>query len=500
MELYVKRIDISTGDSPVVLITAAAALTLDLHTGDRVLLQVERRSEIAVVNTTQRSFGITDEQAGMFLETANALAATDGTRVTILPAPKPESLQLITDRMDGRPLCDDAMRKIAQDIVTRKLTQVELAYFVAACQMKPLSLAEIISLTNAMAQTGERVHFPQKLVIDKHCIGGVPGNRTSMITVPIMASLGYTVPKTSSRAITSPAGTADTMEVLAEVSMTAERMQQVVGQVGGCVVWGGAVNLAPADDRIITVERPLSIDVDGLLVSSVIAKKLSAGSTHVLIDIPYGPGSKVLTIERAQELAQQFRTVGKRVGLQVLVILTDGSQPIGNGVGPVLEAYDVLAVLKNDPHAPSDLREKSIALAGRLLEFVSHCRRGEGAHLAATQLASGAAYHKFMEIIDAQGRKSVPALAQHTHRICAHRAGRVERIDNRAIAHIARIAGAPVSPGAGLLLEAKVGTLVNGGDILYTIYAQSPEKLANAVAQALARHPYDISTPDDDAA
>jgi thymidine phosphorylase len=481
MELFVKLIDISTGDSPVVLMTRKAAITYDLHTTDRVVLSSGDKSVIATVNTTANGFGLHDGQIGMFQETALALGLLHGHTVKVLPAPKPESIKIIRRKMEKHELTPEEIRLVVDDIVARKLTQVELTYFVAACSINPLSFKEIASLTRAMSDTGVKLHFNKKLVIDKHCIGGVPGNRTSMITVPIMAALGYTVPKTSSRAITSPAGTADTLEVLTEVNLSMEQMLSVVRKTGACLVWGGGFSIAPADDRIIRIERPLSIDVPGLLLSSVMAKKYSAGSTHVVIDIPYGATAKIKTKAEAEKLREQFLTIGKLLGMHLLVLITDGSQPIGNGIGPLLEAYDVLAVLKNDQTAPQDLRTKSLMIAGELLEFIHHCPKGKGRAIAEQVLTSGKAYEKFQEIIDAQGRKVIPALAKYHHDILAEKAGVVASIDNIDITKIARIAGAPISANAGLLLYAKVGDRVVKGEKLFTIYVDNEDKLKNCL-------------------
>ena len=480
MELSAKIIDVSTGDSPVVLMTRNTAAKHDLHIADRVVLECAGKTVIASVNSTASV--IKDDQIGLFTETAFAIGAIEGRSIKITPAPKPECIKFIKKKMEGKELSDEEILTIVKDIVDRKITQIELTYFVAACSMFPLSFREIATLTKSMADTGIKLHFDKKMVIDKHCIGGVPNNRTSMITIPIMASLGYTVPKTSSRAITSPAGTADTMEVLTNVELPADKMTEVVKKVGACLVWGGSVNLAPADDRIIRVERPLSIDAVSLMLASVMAKKYSVGSTHVLIDIPYGPGAKVETLEKAQSLKSQFETIGKLLGMHMLVIVTDGSQPVGNGVGPLLEAYDVFAVLKNDPGAPQDLREKSIMIAGKLLEFIGHCKKGNGERIAEEEIVSGRALTKFNQIIDAQGRKTLPPLGKFKADVTAPRSGMVKAIDNLGVAKIARIAGAPFSQNAGVLLYAKVGHKLEKDDPLLTVYADNEEKLKAAIA------------------
>jgi thymidine phosphorylase len=139
-------------------------------------------------------------------------------------------------------------------------------------------------------------------VVDKHSIGGIPGNRTTMIVAPIVAAHGLIMPKTSSRAITSPAGTADTMEVLAKVDLSEAEMRSVVERCGACIAWGGHVNLSPADDVIIAVERPLQIDTPEQMVASILSKKMAAGVTHLVLDIPFGPTAKIRSAAYAQRV------------------------------------------------------------------------------------------------------------------------------------------------------------------------------------------------------
>lgn len=481
MKAYAKLIDLSTGDSPAVVMNLDAVRANGLHAGDRILITADAKSVIAALDT-MRGRSLEDSQMGLFIETAQALGVHDGATLDVQPAPKPRSIDLIKKKMDNKELSDDEMLCIIKDIVDGRLTQVEVSFFVAAGSINPLSFKEIAALTRATADTGVKLHFDKKIVIDKHCIGGVPNNRTSMITVPIMASLGYTVPKTSSRAITSPAGTADTLEVLTEVNITVERMTEIVNKVGACLTWGGSVKLAPADDRIIRVERPMSIDAQGFMLASIMAKKYAAGSTHVAIDIPYGEGAKVKTLEEARALKSNFETIANMLGMHVLVLTTDGSQTVGNGVGPLLEAYDVMAVLQNDFSAPQDLRAKSIMIAGELLEFIGHCQKGEGRGIAEQQIVSGAAWRKFNEIIDAQGRKQLPPLGRYVHYVTADDAGVVEHIDNFGVTRISRIAGAPANKNAGLLLYAKVGAAVARGEKLFAIFAENEDDLKNAIA------------------
>ncbi len=310
-----------------------------------------------------------------------------------------------------------------------------------------------------------------------NCIGGLAGNRTTMIVIPIIAAAGYTIPKTSSRAITSPAGTADTMECLAKVELPKKKIIQVLHKTKACIVHGGSMNLAPADDKIIEVEHPLAIDAEGQLLASVMAKKYSVSANHVLIDIPMGKKAKVKSMEEAKHLKEMFELIGKRLGMDVKVIVSDGSQPVGRGVGPLLEAEDVMAVLRNDPSAPEDLRNKSISLAGMLLEMTGKYKHGKGMEKAKEILESGKAYHKMQEIIEAQGRQPRPKLGECWCGTKADKTGTVREIDNDIIAKVARIAGAPEDKGAGLYIYKKVNERVKKGELLYTIYAENKAKL-----------------------
>jgi thymidine phosphorylase len=346
-----------------------------------------------------------------------------------------------------------------------------------------------LSLTRAMAGVGGRLEWNGDVIVDKHCIGGIPGNRTSMIVVPIVAAHGLICPKTSSRAITSPAGTADTMGVLANVDLTEECMVAIVAREKAFLAWGGRVNLSPADDVLISVERPLRLDSFEQMVASILSKKAAAGSTHLLIDIPVGPTAKVRSQRDAVRLRKLFEYVARHLGIVTDVVITDGSQPIGRGIGPVLEARDVMAVLRNEDDAPADLRERGVILAGRMLEFDPALEGGKGYARALELLASGAALAAMERMIEAQGRRTeAPPLGIHHFEVTAAHAGSVAHIDCQRIARIARLAGAPMDGGAGIDLMVKVGAQVRAGEVLYRIHANSETGLGFARDLA-AEHP-----------
>jgi thymidine phosphorylase len=351
-----------------------------------------------------------------------------------------------------------------------------------------------------MIEAGRRLDWHEPLVVDKHCIGGLPGNRTSMLVVPIVAAHGMLCPKTSSRAITSPAGTADTMEVLAQVELPIEKLQDIVRNHRGCLAWGGSANLSPADDVLISVERPLSLDSPGQMVASILSKKIAAGSTHLVLDIPLGPSAKVRSMPEAQRLRKLFEFVAARMNLSIDVVITDGRQPIGCGIGPVLEARDVMRVLENDPRAPVDLRQKALRLAGRMLEFDPDVRGGDGFAIARDILDSGRALAKMNAIIHAQGAKpfdhNAPELARLDFEVIAAESGMVTGIDNHQLARIARVAGAPKVPGAGVDLLRKLGDAVVAGEPLYRVHADFPADLEFARQAASRATGYTIGGAD----
>lgn len=408
------------------------------------------------------------------------LGLPEGAAVTIAPAVPPRSLESVRAKIRGGTLSPDDIRNIVADIARHRYSEMEMAAFLIG-SASFLSTGELLALTEAMIAVGNRLEWPQKIVVDKHCIGGIPGNRTSMIVVPIVAAHGLTIPKTSSRSITSPAGTADTMEVLARVDLSAEEMRQVVNACGGCIVWGGNVNLSPADDIMISVQRPLGIDTREQMVASILSKKAAAGSTHLLVDIPVGRSAKVRGIEDAVRLRKLFEFVGDRLGLLIDTVITEAEQPVGLGIGPVLEARDVMAVLRGEPAAPADLREKSLQLAARLIEMDPDVRGGTGYVRAREILESGAALARLQRIAALQGpAPSSCALGQLKHDVAAHASGRLESLDCYRLARIARLAGAPLDKGAGIDLLRKAGEFVEKGEPVYTIYAERDGDLALA--------------------
>src|SRR3989344_2705094 len=482
MKLKAKDIDISSGGPLVAVVNHEDAAMLDLHVMDRIKLKKGSKIETAVVDIAQSSKVVPKGRIGVFEEVINSLRLKNNDAVDISVARKPLSIDYIKKKLDGQTLTKNEIDQIAWDIVHNKLSAVELTYFVAACYTNVTSTEETILLTKAMVKYGDVLNLGKYPVIDKHSIGGIPGNRTTMVVVPIIAAAGYLIPKTSSRSITSPAGTADTMEVLCKVSFPISKMKEIVLKTNGCIVWGGSLNLAPADDKIIAVERPLEIDAESQLLASIMAKKHSVSSTHILIDVPTGKDAKVKNKIEAAKLKKEFENIGKKLRKHIKVMITDGNQPIGNGIGPSLEARDVLWLLKRDSRRPMDLEKKCLLMCANIFELVGV---KDGYKKAKEILDSGKAYSKMIQIIKAQGGKEIAAekinIGKFSYSYVSSKKGAVKDIDNISISRIARIAGAPHDKGAGLYLHKHIGDPVNKGEELFTIYSENRNELKFAV-------------------
>ena len=459
------------------------------------------RHILATLNVVDDDRLVGVDEIGLSLEAFAQLGLPEGAQVTVAQAEPPESMGALRRKLAGERLRPQEFLGIVRDIAERHYSKIELTAFVVATHHNELDREEVYFLTDAMTKVGRRLDWHERPVVDKHCIGGIPGNRTSMLVVPIVAAHGMLCPKTSSRAITSPAGTADTMEVLAEVELPFEKMEQIVRQLRGCLAWGGTADLSPADDVLISVERPLAIDAPGQMVASILSKKVAAGSTHLVLDIPLGPTAKVRTMREALQLRKLFEYVARRLGLVIDVVITDGRQPVGFGIGPVLEARDVMRVLENDPLAPIDLRQKALRLAGRVIEFDPDVRGGEGFAIARDILDSGRALAKMRAIIKAQGEKPfdhhAPPLASQWFEVTAPADGVVVDIDNLHLAQIARQAGAPKVKGAGVDLFKKLGDPVTQGEPLYRVYAQYPADLVFARRSCEGATGYRIGAPSE---
>lgn len=478
MKLHIRKFEVSAG-RPIAFIHHDDAENANIGVGDRI--QISKNKQKIQARVDVMSNVIRRGEVALTDDILDHLLVRPGAYVKVALMPSPRSAPSIAKKMNGGQLSKKEIRAIIDDVVNNALTEAEISEFIVGVYRNGMSDEETINLTEAMCMSGERLRWHAKVVADKHCIGGIAGNRTTPIVVSICAAAGLVIPKTSSRAITSAAGTADVIETIAHVDFSARELKRIVQKTGACLAWGGSLGLAPADDKLIKIERILRLDPDSQLIASILSKKLAAGSTHVLIDIPYGKGAKV-TLGRALALKEKFLKIGRHFGLTMRVLLTDGSQPIGNGIGPILEIMDALKVLHNEK-PPRDLQEKSLRLAGEIIELTGMRRKGRGILLAQEMLFSGAAAKKFEEIVAEQGAAGkFLKTARFSKSLSAPSRGTVRHIDNVKINRLAAILGCPADAGAGIYLHHHVGARVQKGETLMTLYTEAPEKMREAIA------------------
>jgi len=486
----IKKIEVETKHSLIAFLLEDDAKELSLYPEDRIKIisNITKKSiicELQIIDFKKKRGVYKDiclkrGEIGIFENGFYKLETPENKLVEITPAPKPKSLEFVKKKFNGQKLNQEEFNLITRDIVENKYSEIETTYFVISCSAHKLSDKEVEYLTNSMVNVGQTLKFAKNkkdIVVDKHCIGGIPNNRTTMLIVPIVAAAGLKIPKTSSRSITSPAGTADTMEVLANVNLTLTKMHDIVDQLNGCIAWGGSLDLSPTDDIIINVEHTLEIDSEGQMIASILSKKKSAGSTHVLLDIPIGKTAKVKNLKEGIRLKKRFEKIGKAVGLHIIAIITDGSGPIGNGIGPQYEANDVLAILNLDSNHSKPLKEKALNMAGLIFEMSKFTKKGNGYNLAKYLLESKIAKAKFDEIVNFQGKKKPLQKAKYSFEFSAIKNGKVFSIHNKLISKLAFILGAPEDKVAGIVLNKKIGDRVLLGENIFTLYSNSELKL-----------------------
>jgi len=477
MRLKIRDLEIEAG-RPVAFLNAKTAVKLHVHINDRISISSGKDKIIAVVDVVENF--LKSDEISLTEDITKFLKVSPGDFVEVNLILPSESAHAILNKLNGKTLSKEEIYSVIKGIVDNSLDEAEKAYFISGVYEKGMNFEETINLTEAMYKTGKILKWNTNKVVDKHSIGGIAGNRTTPIVVSICASLGLLMPKTSSRAITSASGTADVIETISNVEFSAEKLKQIVKKTGACLAWGGSLNLSPADDKLIRIERLLGLDPESQLIASILSKKLAVGSKYVLIDIPYGKGAKV-SKEKAIHLRKMFIKVGNHFKLKIKVILTKGDEPIGNGVGPILEMRDILKVLKRDS-SPKDLEKKSLFLASQILEMTGKAKKGKGFKLAKEALESGKAYKKFMEIIAAQGEKEIklkPGKFSFNVRSIKH--GKIELIDNKEINLIARILGCPVDIYSGIYIYKHQGEKVGDGEIILTLFSESERKLDEAL-------------------
>ena len=481
MELKIKLLNWSAG-LPITMLNEKTASEIGVHANDGISIRTISKfpKEISShVGTIEKL--VKRNEIAVSSEIKKRLGLRDGQKVDVNFLPSSKSLLFIRKKLDGGSLSQKEISEIIEDVVSDTLSEPEIALFISAMYKQGTSMKETIYLIKAISDSGNKFKLRNKFVVDKHSVGGVPGNRTTPIIVSICTATGLIMPKSSSRAITSPAGTADVIETIAPVEFSMRDLKKIVMKTKGCMVWGGGLGMVPADSKIIKIEKMLKIDPEAQLLASIMSKKLATDANYILIDIPYGKNAKV-NKKKALVLKRKFEYLGKYFKKKLKVVLTDGNQPIGNGIGPVLELTDIIKILDPNQKGPKDLEEKSIFLAGQILEMAKKAKKGKGEDMAKEILESGKAFEKFKEIIKAQGgglKEFKPA--KFIKDIRARKSGKISEIHNKKITSLARITGCPLDKSAGLYLTHHLGERVKKGEKILTIYSESKSRLNEAI-------------------
>lgn len=489
MRLIARTYDVDLSE-PSVILHDADCVQIGVRENDRVRIEgketwialvdksdtILKKGEVLIAETQMKKYGI-----------------TEGEELNVVFSPKPDSVNYIRKKMDGEKLTKEEICAVVDDILESKLSKIEVSAWLTSLYINGMDLEEIAHFTNAMVDTGDRIQFQREPVFDFHSVGGVPGNKITPIVVSIVAAAGLMLPKTSSRAISSACGTSDFVETFCNVELTAQQVRDISEEVGGVFAWGGSMNLAPVDDIVIKIEHPLGINPRAQMLASIMSKKLAIGATHLVVDIPTGRGTKVPTLEKAREYVADFTSLGRMLGMRVECAVTYGDQPVGQAVGPNLEARECIRILEGDKH-PASVIEKACECAGMILEMGGI---PNGVDRAREILESGAAHKKFMEIVVAQGgrpdlKSSDLEPGKYSYDIVSTKSGYVHGIDNKAIVNIAKACGAPSDKGAGLLIMKKRGQRVEKGDVLLRVHGDTDAKAQRAKEMAIRLAPIQI--------
>ncbi len=490
MRLQTKFLGIESGGPLIVTLGKEDAYELGVRSGERVKLYFHNKEIYAIVNVVTK----TDQKGilGIYDEMIKIEKIIDGSYIDIEAAEFPESLYFIQNKLKNHKLNNLEIFQIVNDVITGNLSNTEISAFITALEINGLDMEETTNLTLAMVQTGKTLGIEKKPICDKHSIGGVPGDKSTLLIVPIIAAAELTIPKTSSRAITSASGTADRAEVLMPVNLKIEEMKHIVEKTNGCIVWGGALELAPADDQFIQIEYPLSIDP--LLLPSIMAKKKAVGADYLVLDIPTGRGTKVKTIGEADLLAKDFMELGQKLGIKTNSVVSFGEQPIGSAIGPALEAKEALGVLSGHRIA-GDLVDKTANICSLIFGMAGI----KDVNLALDILKNGKAEKKMREIIYHQGGNSEIKIQDikigtHILEIKSEINGRMIWLNNQVLVSIARTAGAPRNKGSGILIHKKMGEKVERNETLITIVAEKTNQSHNVEKMLNDVKPFLIGT------
>lgn len=407
---------------------------------------------------------------------------------------------IIQKKKKGQALSDHEIEFFIKGYTDGSIPDYQASALLMAICFMGMTDEETVTLTNAMADSGDRVDLScfGNLSADKHSTGGV-GDKTSLIVAPIVASLGGKVTKMSGRGLGHTGGTVDKLESIPgyRVNLTPEEFLSQVEKVGMAVV-GQSGNLTPADKKLYAL-RDVTATVDNipLITSSIMSKKLAAGSHNIVLDVKVGSGAFMKTPDEATELAQKMVKIGKDCNRNMAALITNMGIPLGNNVGNSLEVIEAIRVLKGE--LKNDLYEVCVALATTMVELIFSLQRNEAEQKVKTAIESGNAFRKMKEWIKAQGGNAdyientdLFEQSKYSLTVKSVKEGyissmNVEKIGMTAVTLGAgrRVATDTIDYSAGIIIHKKTGEYVKENQDLCTLYSNNESSLKEAEKQYL---------------
>lgn len=492
-----KFVDLQDGENLSVLLNEEQAREYWIGVHDKISLFYDWEEIVLDVDLTHRY--VDHDEVWITKDVREKYKISAGEKVSIsYTSTSTKAMDALKKAIKWGKLNYNETHSIMKDISENRFTDTLITYYSSLGFFKKATDKELFEMAKAMWETGEMLHF-DGVVADKHCMWWVPGNETTMIMIPLLSSLGIKMPKTFSKSITTPAATGECVNVLMDISFSKKQIENLVKKNNCCLVRWGWLDLAPADEKLIKVAYPLSMQSYSRTVVSIMAKKYAMGINHSLIDIPVWPTAKVPDKKTARRLKKRYEYVGKKLGMKVCVEITDAKEPIWAWVGPNLQVREVLRVLQQHELRPLDLQTKALHLSAKVIELVGMAKGKKAYELAYQQLKSGKAWKKMQEIIKAQWWKNPNIksedlkLAKFKKEVKAEKDGTIRAIDLKLVNLVTRTLGSPVEEEAGLYLTNKLGDKVKKNEILYVMYANDEWKIQMALDLLKGKKMYTIS-------
>ncbi len=399
---------------------------------------------------------------------------------------------IITKKRFGEELTDEEIEFFVSAGSKGEIEDYQITALLMAVCFNGMSERETATLTMAMARSGDMVDLSRidGYTVDKHSTGGV-GDKTTLIVAPIVASLGGKVAKMSGRGLGHTGGTVDKLESIEgfETSLSSENFFEQVNKIGLCVV-GQSGDLAPADKKFYALRNDTAtVDSIPLIASSIMSKKIAAGSNGIVLDVKTGSGAFMKSVEESQALAEAMVKIGKAAGRDMVAVITNMDIPLGNAVGNSLEVIEAVETLKGNGSA--DLTAVCLELAANMLSLVTGKEREVCLKMAEGAIVDGSALEKLKEMVAAQGGNaewiadtSLFPRAKIEHKIISDTDGYIERMDAEKIGTASLLLGAgrnskadEIDFSAGIILEKKTGDRVAKGDTIATLYTNDKSKI-----------------------